>query len=807
MRGRRIIWTGISVAVVLTGLLVLISKPRDTESGEAPLLLYCAAGVKPPVLALAKQFEAEYGVKIQLQYGGSGTLLSNIEVSRRGDLYIAADQSYIDIAVQKKLIDETLPLAWQRPVIVVPKGNPKKILTLDDLLRPGLRIALGSPESASIGRQTKHILEKADLWAAVEKQVRQNGVFKPTVPDVANDVKLGAVDAGIIWDATVAQYSTLEAVHVPLFDAERKEISVAVLSSSVQPTVALRFARYLNSKIGNAVFAKDGFDAVDGDEWAWHPEITFYCGSVNRRAVDEIIKAFEEREGITVNTVYNGCGILTGQMRTIRQKDGSAGFPDVYMACDRYYLENVRDWFQEDVDVSDADIVIAVPKGNPKQIQGVADLGRPGMRVSVGQPDQCTIGALTRIMLEKIGVYPNVMSNVVMQTASSSMLIPTVATKSVDATIAYITDTKAEGDKVDVVRIDSPYAKAVQPFSIARSSDYKYLGRRLFLHIATAEDRFEQAGLHFRIEKKKKFNFLFALWGESGTIPSTMTQENKTRTGLSDPFFFVCMSCIGGAYVLLIVLLLLADAAYMLRGSGWHNILFQNPIVDALAKPEIRYSIVLSLISCTLAAILSVFVAVPIGWLLSRLTFKGRRLIDAILDIPIVLPPLVVGLSLLILFQFWPFTARIPGIGRSLNELIVYQVPAVILAQFAVAAAFAVRTMKATFDQINPRCEQVALTLGCSRFQSFMRVALPEAGRGMLTAFTLAWARALGEFGPLLIFAGATRNKTEVLSTTVFLELSIGDLEAAVAVSLIMVFAAVTVLVITRIWGTRDVMV
>ena len=90
----------------------------------------------------------------------------------------------------------------------------------------------------------------------------------------------------------------------------------------------------------------------------------------------------------------------------------------------------------------------------------------------------------------------------------------------------------------------------------------------------------------------------------------------------------------------------------------------------------------------------------------------------------------------------------------------------------------------------------MALTLGCTRAQAFSRVVMPEAQRGMLTAGTLAWARALGEFGPLLVFAGATRNKTEVLSTTVFLELSVGDLEAAVAVSLIMVLAAVCVLVI-----------
>ena len=83
-------------------------------------------------------------------------------------------------------------------------------------------------------------------------------------------------------------------------------------------------------------------------------------------------------------------------------------------------------------------------------------------------------------------------------------------------------------------------------------------------------------------------------------------------------------------------------------------------------------------------------------------------------------------------------------------------------------------------------------------------VVLPEATHGIITAFTLAWARSLGEFGPLLIFAGATRMKTEVLSTTVFLEMNVGDIEAAVSVSLIMVVAAMTVLVITRIWGSRE---
>ncbi|HID76303.1 MAG TPA: ABC transporter permease subunit [Planctomycetaceae bacterium] len=268
------------------------------------------------------------------------------------------------------------------------------------------------------------------------------------------------------------------------------------------------------------------------------------------------------------------------------------------------------------------------------------------------------------------------------------------------------------------------------------------------------------------------------------------------------------MGAIGATYVLLILFMLLADAAYMVTGETRHTIspewtqdhpvlakVVNSPIVAAMAKQEIRYSIVLSLISCTMTALLSLVVAIPVGYLLSRHRFFGRNLLDAILDIPIVLPPLVVGLSLLILFRYFPAAIR---------EAVVYEIPAVILAQFAVACAFAVRTMRATFDQIDARREQVALTLGCSRVQAFGLVVLPESMRGVLTAGTLAWARALGEFGPLLIFAGATRNKTEVLSTTVFLELSIGNLEAAVAVSLIMVAAAVFVLIVARLWGTRS---
>jgi molybdate transport system permease protein len=280
---------------------------------------------------------------------------------------------------------------------------------------------------------------------------------------------------------------------------------------------------------------------------------------------------------------------------------------------------------------------------------------------------------------------------------------------------------------------------------------------------------------------------------------SQISGRDRRALSTSNAVFLVACAVLGGSYAILIVAMLAADAAYVVdqslegEAASWAARLAANPIINALRDPKIQYSIWLSMLSCTLSALLSVLVAVPMGYLLSRFRFPGRQLLDAILDIPIVLPPLVVGLSLLILFQFAP---------SSWARVIVYQVPAVILAQFAVACAFAVRTMKATFDHIDPRCEQVAISLGCSRFQAFGSVVLPEADRGMMTAFTLAWARSLGEFGPLLIFAGATRMKTEVLSTSVFLEMNVGNVSAAVAVSMIMVAAAVVVLILMRMWGT-----
>jgi molybdate transport system permease protein len=270
--------------------------------------------------------------------------------------------------------------------------------------------------------------------------------------------------------------------------------------------------------------------------------------------------------------------------------------------------------------------------------------------------------------------------------------------------------------------------------------------------------------------------------------PAQGSADSQLRVK-SDVPFYVGLVLLSGLYVTLIVAMILADVYY----TGFHD--FQEILNDR----NIRYAIKLSLISCCITTILALWVAVPIGYLMSRFEFPGKNLLDSILDIPIVLPPLVIGLSLLILFRL----TFLEPLDSWLN--IAFHVPAVILAQFSVATAFAVRTLRATFDELSPRQEQVALTLGCSRSQAFWMVVLPEARLGLLTAATLAWARSLGEFGPILVFAGSTRRKTEVLPVSVHLELSIGNIEGAVAVSMLMVATAVLVLVVVRTLAHRDV--
>lgn len=251
--------------------------------------------------------------------------------------------------------------------------------------------------------------------------------------------------------------------------------------------------------------------------------------------------------------------------------------------------------------------------------------------------------------------------------------------------------------------------------------------------------------------------------------------------------FWLLLALITAAYLGFWVVMLAATATYTSPLEVW----------EVLVSREIRYATALSVITCTVSAVASVAFAVPIGYLMSRKRFRGHALLDAALDIPIVLPPMVVGICLLIFFQTMA--------GKLIEQVVplTYTVGGVVLAQFVIAAAFAIRTMRGVFDHLSSRPEDVALTLGATRWQALWHVTLPAARRGMFAAGSVAWARSLGEFGPILVFAGATRMKTEVLPTSVWLAWSVGELEQGVAVSLLMIAISMVVLISVKWSGER----
>jgi ABC-type molybdate transport system substrate-binding protein len=484
----------------LAALAILLTLMRDRGPArgdaaggpDAPaLLVYCAAGIKPPVEAAIRDYEKEFDQPVQVQYGGSGTLLGNIRAARKGDLYIPADESYIPAGRGHGVLAEAIPLARQHPVILVAKGNPKGIRTMEDLGREEVRVALANPEATSIGHSVRDLLAKDGRWAAIEKHA---AVFKPTVNDVANDVKLGAVDAGIVWNALSAQYPDLDAVRTPDLDAAVETVHVAVLASCARPTAALRLARYLGARDRGLVhFRACGYEPVEGDAWAVTPEVVLFSGAMLRPGAETTLREFEAREGCRITTVYNGCGILTAQMRAGQR-------PDAYFSCDTTFMDSVADLYLEPSTIVDNHLMILVQKGNPKEIRTVQDLLRPGLRVGLPHHEKSAMGNIAWKMLVQMGVYDRLAETLALESPTGDFLVNQLRTGSLDAIIACRSNHGTVREHLDAVAIDHPMAQMAQPYAVGRASKNAHMMQRLMDAIVTAgsRERFESVGFRWR---------------------------------------------------------------------------------------------------------------------------------------------------------------------------------------------------------------------------------------------------------------------------------------------------------------------
>ncbi len=237
------------------------------------------------------------------------------------------------------------------------------------------------------------------------------------------------------------------------------------------------------------------------------------------------------------------------------------------------------------------------------------------------------------------------------------------------------------------------------------------------------------------------------------------------------------------------VLFLVLPLVGLLVKAPWRH------IFQVLASQDVTDALRLSLWTASLATVVSVVLGVPLAWLLARTRFPGLALVRALVTLPLVLPPVVGGVALLLAF------GREGFVGRYLDQWFGITLPfstaAVVLAEAFVAMPFLVVTVEGALRSADQGYDEAAATLGASRMTVFRRVTLPMIAPSLVAGAVLCWARALGEFGATIVFAGNLPGVTQTMPLDVYLALQ-NDTDAAIALSLVLLLVSVVVLVALR---------
>nr|WP_240497232.1 molybdate ABC transporter permease subunit [Streptomyces hirsutus] len=241
---------------------------------------------------------------------------------------------------------------------------------------------------------------------------------------------------------------------------------------------------------------------------------------------------------------------------------------------------------------------------------------------------------------------------------------------------------------------------------------------------------------------------------------------------------------------LLALAFLLVPLLALLVRTPWQS------MPEQLTSPVVWQALRLSLVCATAATAVSLVLGVPLAWLLARTEFPGRGLVRALVTLPLVLPPVVGGVALLMAL------GRNGIVGQWLDQWFGISLPfttaGVVVAEAFVAMPFLVISVEGTLRAADRRYEEAAATLGASRFTAFRRVTLPLIAPGIAAGSVLAWARALGEFGATITFAGNFPDRTQTMPLAVYLALQ-SDPEAAIALSVVLLAVSIAVLA-----GLRD---
>ncbi len=237
------------------------TTPTETSS----LMVYSGAGMRKPMDEIGSVFEQKYGISVNYNYAGSNTLLSQIELTQEGDVYMPGATMYIETAKEKGFVDYEQNVSYHIPVIAVPEGNHANVTCLEDLTKPGVKVVLGDPKAAACGKIAKKILEKNGIFDAVDANII---AYAATVNELVVYTCMGTTDASIIWQASlIGTEKETDIIEIPKEQNLIKVIPIGTLKFSENKEYAKTFVDFVASAEGKAIFEKHGFTTYPNEKY------------------------------------------------------------------------------------------------------------------------------------------------------------------------------------------------------------------------------------------------------------------------------------------------------------------------------------------------------------------------------------------------------------------------------------------------------------------------------------------------------------------------------------------------------------
>jgi molybdate transport system permease protein len=252
---------------------------------------------------------------------------------------------------------------------------------------------------------------------------------------------------------------------------------------------------------------------------------------------------------------------------------------------------------------------------------------------------------------------------------------------------------------------------------------------------------------------------------------------------MRDKIFLICFYSFLAVLAIFFIILILSILPQLKNTTS----------IRGISNKEVFFAVKLTLLTATVSSTIAMLFSIPIGYILARYNFVMKNFIDAILYLPLVISPIALGAMLLIFFN--------TPVGKFFENnffRIVFEVPAIILAQFIVIVGLSISLARAVFEYIDPVYEDIARTLGATKFYAFRKIILPIGKKGLVSAFLLTWARAVGEFGATVTLAGATTMKTETLPVAIYLSFASADIYSVCIFILISLVISLSILFFIR---------